>query len=1050
MIAGGDKRRASIVGHFDGIDGARAVGWAADLEAPERVLDVEFFSVAPDGRMAVLGRAGADRPRPDLQSIRLTQTDHGFAWPIPRVARGCRLGARIPEGNVELPGGPVEVPPEAPPRLAGHFDRVAGGRAVGWAADLNAPRRVLEVEFFTVAPDGQATALGRTRADRPRPDLRDIGVRQIAHGFDWPIPRLAAAARLGARVAGGDFELPGGPIELDQQSAARFAGQLDRVDGSRVVGWAADPAAPERVLEVEFFALAPNEPPVPLGRARANRPRADLPSVALAQTGHGFEWRLPYRKAYFQLSARIADEAFELPGSPVAVTPRPLYEGAFDGIARGVLRGWAWAWDPAIEVAVEVLVDGRLRAAVPARAARADLKLAHIGDGRHGFVWVVPDEFSDGEPHEFACRIAGTPVWLGGSPRTAVVPPGPRSPGLADADAIRGHGPRPPPRGDAPAEPLLSRWQDAGDLARPPLAADRGALGTKRVRLLIAVWGADYIARFCRTALPSLLSADNLPHLARLHPVEVAFLGRAGERALVEASPAFGRLRTVAAVGFIAIDDILARYFEPAAGGYPTALTYAFYRGVQAAGAAALETDFIFWNADFVAADGVFRTLAELIAAGVRCTFAPSLRVDSAAEEALSGCRSADGSILTIGPRQWVELALRFPHPTVRAQTLNRYEERMIDTVNQLYWQIDDKLIVARVFLMFMLHLRPERLWEEVYGDCDYVFAPEMVPSSDYHYVTQSDRILLIELQHDTREGGDIVYGDAPMTPAEVASGVARWTTREHRRASQHLVVFNAADVEADIAPIRRMTDDFMDRVYQAMPQEPIWHNGHFFWTDSLAALGIPYVEPGPDHPRSHLAAALRGTGHDIDVLRESWPTPPGPPPDIFALSLPFEPGFDPLVWLATAQARYLRDWLDAKPASLTQPAAIDLVAGRFEGFGWGLVERCAAGWARRLGPDGCASLLLRLRPGTAVSLSFGAAEYPPGRRPGRRDALRITVNGRNATPLWSGRNLQIEISRTEVRRERGRLRIDLSTQPAAGEPAQPALSFRTLACRLE
>ncbi|HJT88033.1 MAG TPA: hypothetical protein VJ732_09255, partial [Bryobacteraceae bacterium] len=78
-----DKPPARIIGYFDGIEGSRAIGWAADLDAPERVLDVEILGVTPDGQTVPLGRARADRQRADLQSIGLGNTSHGFDWRIP-------------------------------------------------------------------------------------------------------------------------------------------------------------------------------------------------------------------------------------------------------------------------------------------------------------------------------------------------------------------------------------------------------------------------------------------------------------------------------------------------------------------------------------------------------------------------------------------------------------------------------------------------------------------------------------------------------------------------------------------------------------------------------------------------------------------------------------------------------------------------------------------------------------------------------------------------------------------------------------------------------
>src|SRR5438876_814295 len=203
------------------------------------------------------------------------------------------------------------------------------------------------------------------------------------------------------------------------KAEGRTVGHFDGVRGYRASGWVADLNAPEETLEVEFFRVAPDGQLTHLGRTRANRPRVDLRAIGLNEIRHGFDWRIPFSPASFVLSARLAGDRFELPGSPIEVTPQPVYEGTFDGITRGVLRGWAWAWDPAISIAVEVFVDGRRYGTAPARIDRPDLAIAQIGHGRHGFAWIVPDELADGVPHEFDCRIAGTSVALRGSPQTA-------------------------------------------------------------------------------------------------------------------------------------------------------------------------------------------------------------------------------------------------------------------------------------------------------------------------------------------------------------------------------------------------------------------------------------------------------------------------------------------------------------------------------------------------------------------------------------------------------------------------------------------------------
>src|SRR5205807_1080892 len=72
----------AIYGRFDGVQGALAYGWVADLAAPQRVLSVEFFAVAQDGVSTKLGETRANRPCDELRGIGL-ESSHGFARPIP-------------------------------------------------------------------------------------------------------------------------------------------------------------------------------------------------------------------------------------------------------------------------------------------------------------------------------------------------------------------------------------------------------------------------------------------------------------------------------------------------------------------------------------------------------------------------------------------------------------------------------------------------------------------------------------------------------------------------------------------------------------------------------------------------------------------------------------------------------------------------------------------------------------------------------------------------------------------------------------------------------
>ena len=853
-------------------------------------------------------------------------------------------------------------------------------------------------------------------------------------------------------------------------------GQFDGVEGSRAVGWIVQPDAPELVLTVNFFATSPRMNLTKLGRARANRPRPDLINIGMKEIYHGFDWRIPFLPSEFLLSARVGEYGEEITGSPVSVNPRPVYEGSLDGLERGILRGWSWAWDPAITVEVEIFVDGAYCATVPARTERPDLVLAGIGNGRHGFSWNVPNEFADGATHEFACRIGGTSVWLAGSPHSGIVWRTPRSLNFVES-AVRNYGRRPVPqemvpvwRATSPVGDEGARRITFGGSIRAALEAFRTgipqtltranqphigsgsmvAAPRKRVRLLIPVWGTGYIEVLCRNALPSFLAPNNLPYLAGIHQVDIVFLTRKVEQALFDRYPAYRQLSKLVPTIFMDIDDILTRYFDPEPHPYATALTYAFYRGIQSMGEAACDTDFLFWNADFVAADGVFRTLADLIAAGVPCTLAPSLRISLAARSELTR-RITDEAVLDVGPREFLALASRFPHPTVMAQTVNRFEERMVDSVNQLYWHISKNLTVGRVFLMFMLHIRPEKVWSDVYGHCDFTFIPELVPSGDYHFETHSDRLLILELQGPHRESGEIILGDRSITPREVAGGVSRWTTREHRLASRHLVIFNTDEIGSELEPARQTADKFMNAVYKFLP-DPIWHNGHLWWTDSLSTLGLDYDSPGADHPRSHLAAALRWTGYDIDVLRESWPSPSGPPNELFGLALPLVAGFDIGAYLAEVHLRYYSEWLRTYKDVPVDSVAMDLVSGHFHGFGWGLVEHDTHGWSRHIGPDGWAMLLVKVARPCVVQVALlvpdGAKIQP--------ETFGIHVNGCAIDVGWSyltptGILIDFEVDHDVVEFTGGCLQIlfCVSTErPGAGNPAHGGFTFSDIAVK--
>lgn len=65
---------------------------------------------------------------------------------------------------------------------------------------------------------------------------------------------------------------------------------------------------------------------------------------------------------------------------------RRRFEGTVERIQGDALCGWCWLTQSDEPVTLEVLADDRLVTRVIADVARGDLRLAGIGDGRHGFM----------------------------------------------------------------------------------------------------------------------------------------------------------------------------------------------------------------------------------------------------------------------------------------------------------------------------------------------------------------------------------------------------------------------------------------------------------------------------------------------------------------------------------------------------------------------------------------------------------------------------------------------------------------------------------------
>ena len=513
----------------------------------------------------------------------------------------------------------------------------------------------------------------------------------------------------------------------------------------------------------------------------------------------------------------------------------------------------------------------------------------------------------------------------------------------------------------------------------------------RRVRMLVALWGESYIRLFSRHCLPTLLAPGNLPALAALHDFDLVFLTGSGDRVHFEACAEYHALRSRFRVELLPIDDVLAEWWNPRTNAYGIVLTMAFHKGIMSMGEAQLDTHFVFWNADFCVSDGSFRHLAQLIGEGHRGILAPSLRVDEYSFVAeMPSYRDADGAIIAIPPRRMTRMALDNLHPTVQAKMVNHYTRYVTRLGNQFYWKIDDDLLVARNFLLFMLCIRPERICREIATYCDYGFIPEMVPSGDIHTVVDSDDMLLIELQDPNKEFEHSRVGPPAdsLDPGDYQAYVSEWSTAEHRANSRVLTLFRAGDRAYDMAAIQATTDRFMDTLYAGLFPEPRWHNSHPYWEGTILAMGRPYAT---SLPRSRHSRTLRAKGIDFDLyafpqiyFNESWrellaAQPLGDTPS----------DAEAAGWLDRIDQVYYEHFYNSGVPYCTE---MDIDLGRgFAGTRWAPVD--VPGGPRRVGPSGTSDILIRLQPGRV--LYRGALHLHAG--PGGVAACRVRINGNEA-----------------------------------------------------
>ena len=110
-------------------------------------------------------------------------------------------------------------------------------------------------------------------------------------------------------------------------------------------------------------------------------------------------------------------------GAGAAATP-VVAEGNFEAADCTQVAGWAWdPKQPDAALTVEVFDGTKLLGTVKADVFRQDLVDTKRGNGKHGFLYPIPDSLKDGKPHSIRVRVVGATADLPNSPKTITCSP---------------------------------------------------------------------------------------------------------------------------------------------------------------------------------------------------------------------------------------------------------------------------------------------------------------------------------------------------------------------------------------------------------------------------------------------------------------------------------------------------------------------------------------------------------------------------------------------------------------------------------------------------
>jgi hypothetical protein len=341
-------------------------------------------------------------------------------------------------------------------------------------------------------------------------------------------------------------------------------------------------------------------------------------------------------------------------------------------------------------------------------------------------------------------------------------------------------------------------------------------------RIIGYAWGDSYVDELLDLALPALLAPGNLPAVAAQVPCELVLASEERLFAKIADHPAVTAAQKLCPVRLVGLDDLITRSDK-----YGMALTYALHRAFADLGPAMTDAWLIFFNADFIIADGGLRNLLGHLMRGERIVASPSyctVKEDVLPE--LKRRLAPDPARLAIAPREMADLILRHRHDTIRGKTINQRQFHLLQA-DQFYWQVDSKTLVGQQMPVAIVGMRPQRHLPEPNAFWDHGLMQELCPDAEVALLGDSDEFVMLELRGGGVAQEQIIPG--PADPRDLAERMIIWVTPYQVSFAHRPLVLHAGDIPAAAEAAHRELDAFVTKVLSHAPPFPS-HIGHPQW----------------------------------------------------------------------------------------------------------------------------------------------------------------------------------------------------------------------------